>query len=390
MKQKIKMLLMTSRPLSWVNTAYPFAAGYLLLGGGIDATLVIGTLFFLIPYNLLMYGINDVFDYESDMRNPRKGGVEGAVTPKSQHRLIVTMSIVSVVPFVLFLALAGTVAATAVLLALLFFVVAYSAKRLRFKEIPFLDSVTSSIHFVGPLVYALALLGFPVAAWPFVVAFFLWGIASQAFGAVQDIVPDRDAHIRSIATVLGARFTVYFSTILYLVAAGIVILQGGVAVLIGVTGLLYAASALQFVRITDKTSAQAHKGWKRFLWLNYVTGAVVTMMLITISPTSVYAPRTLAEVKAQHGNRIVACEDTQPIVPVRLNDSDQQEIAAEVISRIIDIPAGTTTDVTIASYQTNGLSATGTLRYGGDYGAYRFTADKLQGAWQVRTFEVCR
>ena len=40
---------------------------------------VVGTLFFLVPYNLLMYGINDVFDYASDLRNPRKGGIEGGL-----------------------------------------------------------------------------------------------------------------------------------------------------------------------------------------------------------------------------------------------------------------------------------------------------------------------
>ena len=75
----LRSLVTASRPLSWVNTAYPFAAAYLLASDGVDARLVVGTLFFLIPYNLLMYGINDVFDYESDLRNPRKGGVEGAV-----------------------------------------------------------------------------------------------------------------------------------------------------------------------------------------------------------------------------------------------------------------------------------------------------------------------
>ena len=72
-------LVLSSRPLSWINTAFPFAAAYLLTTGRFDATLVIGTIFFLVPYNLAMYGINDVFDYESDLRNPRKGGVEGAL-----------------------------------------------------------------------------------------------------------------------------------------------------------------------------------------------------------------------------------------------------------------------------------------------------------------------
>ena len=77
----IGSIVKASRPVSWINTAYPFAAGYVMVEREIDARLVVGTLFFLIPYNLLMYGINDVFDYESDLRNPRKGGVEGALLP---------------------------------------------------------------------------------------------------------------------------------------------------------------------------------------------------------------------------------------------------------------------------------------------------------------------
>ena len=75
----IRQLLLSSRPLSWVNTAYPFAAAYLLTVREVDWVFIVGTIYFLVPYNLAMYGINDVFDYESDLRNPRKGGVEGDV-----------------------------------------------------------------------------------------------------------------------------------------------------------------------------------------------------------------------------------------------------------------------------------------------------------------------
>ena len=67
----LAQLTLGSRPLSWINTAFPFAAAYLLTAREIDLTLIVGTLYFLIPYNLAMYGINDVFDYESDLRNPR-------------------------------------------------------------------------------------------------------------------------------------------------------------------------------------------------------------------------------------------------------------------------------------------------------------------------------
>ncbi len=278
----IRLLFHTSRPISWVNTAYPFAAGYLMSGGSVDARFVIGSLFFLIPYNLLMYGINDVFDYESDIRNPRKGGVEGAVTAKKYHPLIIWSSILLSLPFVVGLVSLGSPVSWGVLIALLFFVVAYSAKGLRFKEIPVLDSVTSSIHFIGPLVYALSLLGFPSAVWPIVGAFFLWGMASQAFGAVQDIVPDREANINSIATVLGARATVWFSVICYGAAAIIVSTYGTLGTFVGLAGLLYVVNSIGFTRITDTASATARAGWKRFLWLNYVTGFVVTLCLIML------------------------------------------------------------------------------------------------------------
>ena len=195
-------LFKVSRPISWVNTAYPFAAGYLLLGGVVDPFFIIGTLFFLIPYNLVMYGINDVFDYESDIRNPRKGSIEGAVEAKSFHPVILWASLISSVPFIVALIILSPPIAIAVLIAVLFFVVAYSLKGLRFKEIPFLDSITSSIHFVGPLVFAWALFGFDTIVWPYLIAFFLWGMASHAFGAVQDIIPDRKGKLSSIATIL--------------------------------------------------------------------------------------------------------------------------------------------------------------------------------------------
>lgn len=280
MKEKLKLLYMTSRPLSWVNTAYPFAVGYLVMGGAIDARLIIGTLFFLIPYNLLMYGINDVCDYESDMRNPRKGGVEGAVTPRRYHPLIVWSAVLSCVPFVVALTWLGGWHSALVLAGVLFFVVAYSAKGLRFKEVPLLDSVTSSLHFVGPLIYAYSLVGTTQAGWLAAAAFFCWGMASQAFGAVQDIVPDREAKIRSIATVFGARATVWLAIVLYMAAVGLVVCLGAAAWPVAAAGGLYIINLLPFVRIRDDTSATARAGWRRFLWLNYVTGAVVTIVLL--------------------------------------------------------------------------------------------------------------
>ena len=278
---KLKVLFVTSRPISWVNTAYPFVAAYLMLGGGVDLVLIVGGLFFLIPYNLLMYGINDVFDYESDIQNPRKGGVEGAITPKSDHSLIIWASTVLLIPFVAALLALGSLQSAATLMVVLFFVVAYSAKGLRFKEIPFLDSMTSSIHFVGPLVFAYSLLGVSDSkAWLAAGAFFAWGMASHALGAIQDIIPDRKGELSSIATVMGARMTLYFVIAGYLVAAILVSMLGGTAWIVGCVGLLYVLNAVEFIGVTDKTSGSTRRAWKRFLWLNYIAGAVITILLV--------------------------------------------------------------------------------------------------------------
>ena len=104
----LRALLLSSRPLSWVNTAYPFAAAYLVSAREVDVTFIVGTIYFLIPYNLAMYGINDVFDYESDLRNPRKGGVEGALLDRGMHRATLIAALVTNIPFLVFLIAVGS------------------------------------------------------------------------------------------------------------------------------------------------------------------------------------------------------------------------------------------------------------------------------------------
>lgn len=276
-------LFWISRPISWPNTAYPFAAGYIIAGliGGIDwLTLIVGTVYFLGPYNLLMYGINDVYDYESDIKNPRKGGIEGMKEAKSFHPTILKASVVLNAPFLVYLFIIGDWPSRLVLAFVIFMVVAYSLKGLRFKEKPLLDSITSSLHFVGPLLFALSLQGFPESAWPFVAAFFLWGMASHAFGAVQDIIPDRKGGIASIATAFGARLTVWLCLLLYAGASLLIASQGGAYLAIALVGLSYFANVLPYSHVTDATSASTNKGWRRFIWLNFASGAVVTMVII--------------------------------------------------------------------------------------------------------------
>jgi 4-hydroxybenzoate polyprenyltransferase len=279
----LKALFWSSRPISWINTAFPFAAGYFLISGSLDLKLLIGSLFFLIPYNLLMYGVNDVFDYESDLRNPRKGGIEGALLPPSLHLPVLLVALHLPVPFVWYLIGAGNQVSNLVLAAVLFTVLAYSLKYLRFKEIPFLDSVTSAAHFVGPLVYGVALAGgnFNNSMLVMIlVAFSLWGMASHAFGAVQDVKADREAGIASIATVLGARSTVWLAMIGYLSAGLVALFLGDRFSFAALAVIPYLFVVGREWDIDDQNCERANRGWRRFIWLNFFAGAVVSSLII--------------------------------------------------------------------------------------------------------------
>ena len=277
----LRTLVVSSRPLSWVNTAFPFGLTYYLFVAEFDALFVVGTLFFLIPYNVLMYGINDVFDYESDLRNPRKGGVQGALLGPELHRPMVLLSALLPLPFLVPLILWGSLLSTGVLALALFFVVAYSAKNFRFKEIPFVDSVTSSLHFVMPAVFAMALVDAELTglSLTLLASFFFWGMASHAFGAVQDVLADREAGVGSIATAIGAKGTVRFAVVLYLVAGLVVVVTPWPLPLIAPVALLYVGALAPWWSVSDEDAWKANRSWKWFLGLNFVAGAVVVLVL---------------------------------------------------------------------------------------------------------------
>jgi 4-hydroxybenzoate polyprenyltransferase len=198
------------------------------------------------------------------------------------HRPTLIAALVTNIPFLAYLVIVGSPLSWLVLAVSVFAVIAYSAPKLRFKERPFLDSLTSSTHFVSPAVFGLVLAGavFTPRLWLLLGAFFLWGVASHAFGAVQDVIADREGDIASVATVIGARKTVRLSVLAYLAAGILLLFVGWPGDLAAVLALPYAVSCAQFWNVTDAASESANRGWKRFLLLNFVTGFLVTLLLI--------------------------------------------------------------------------------------------------------------
>jgi len=96
---------------------------------------------------------------------------------------------------------------------------------------------------------------------------------------VQDVDPDREAGIGSVATGLGAGATVWVSFLGYTAAGASALGCGPVLRWAALGTVPYLVSVSRFLTITDETAAQAHRGWTTFLWLNYLVGFGVTMLL---------------------------------------------------------------------------------------------------------------
>jgi len=283
MKLSVGRLLIISRPFWWVNTGVPFLAGALLANSKLGVAHFVGFVYFLIFYNLLMYGVNDIYDYESDIKNPRKNGsIDGSVLDLALHRKLWVVMVSTSLPFLAYFIVIGNLASSIFLAMMIFMVFAYSVRGLRFKERPIIDSLTSAFHYASPFLYGLLLMGQIGDWWAVFVGFYLWVCGNHAFGAIQDIIPDKNAGIASIATRLGSQSTLYFVVAMYGLSMlsfplffGAVGLVGSLAV---VPYLVFALRCLPDRR--RSASPRFSRYWRYFLYTNYVMGALGTMTVV--------------------------------------------------------------------------------------------------------------
>jgi 4-hydroxybenzoate polyprenyltransferase len=202
-------LIHVSRPVLWVNTIGPTVIGVWLIGDLWRWEALALLLWATLPFNLLIYGVNDIFDQETDAQNVRKGGLEGARILASETRTIAIAIVATNVPFLVYFAFTVPFAALAWVVAYIAIFVFYSAPPLRFKARPVLDSLSNAAY-AFPLVFVpLALGESPI--WPAALGLMAWSVAKHAFDAVQDIDEDRAASITTTAVQLGVRGTLIWS-----------------------------------------------------------------------------------------------------------------------------------------------------------------------------------
>jgi 4-hydroxybenzoate polyprenyltransferase len=152
--------------------------------------------------------VNDVYDYETDRRNPRKlaDGIEGGVLHPAHHKDVLVAAYFSTI--VIMLSALVTQQRQTILASVLIVVIAwqYSSPPLRIKEIPILDSLSN-----GCLVFLIWFFGFSLAGSSIsevpvkVIVSFFCAAAGHAIGAVADYEADAAIGQRTIATTMGKK-----------------------------------------------------------------------------------------------------------------------------------------------------------------------------------------
>ncbi len=207
-----------SRPLFWIYLAGPYIIGYTIFANGPRDVLrfefFYTLFFFLIPANIILYGINDLYDQDTDAFNRKKDRAE--LRFNSSHTKMYVFSILASlilsIPLWIYLPLFAKVLFSMFLILSIF----YSAKPFRLKAKPFVDSLSNILYaFPGFIaVYQLTSGSIPVSL---VFAIICWTTAMHLFSAIPDIEADKKAHLRTTATKIGKGFSLLICSILWLV-----------------------------------------------------------------------------------------------------------------------------------------------------------------------------
>ncbi|ELZ18486.1 prenyltransferase [Haloterrigena salina JCM 13891] len=266
---RLRYLLTLSRPRFWLYLAGPVLVGVAYaadsVGDVFAPAAIVLFAYFLLPANVFLYGINDIYDREIDAVNPKKE--EQEVRYRGQRIVPAAVALCAVLP----LAVLPLVPSDAWpwIGAFLVLGAAYSAPPVRFKTTPLLDSISNGLYIAPGVAAYAAVAGSqpPVLA---VLGGWLWAMGMHTFSAIPDIEPDRETGIRTTATVLGERRTYAYCGACWLASAAAF---GALDLRLGALMLVYPG----LVAAIATSSVTVDRAYWWFPAINTVVGAALTM-----------------------------------------------------------------------------------------------------------------
>jgi len=268
-------LIEISRPVLWINTIGTTIVAMWITGALWDWDILPILIWVTFPFNLLIYGINDIFDRDTDDPNARKGGYGGAKITDKETRPIIWGVVLTNAPFLIYFIATLPWPAWAWMLAYTFSFWQYSATPLRFKGRPVWDSL-SNTDYAYPLVFVPFALG-AEPMWPAALGLMAWSMAKHVYDAIQDIDEDSAAGIRTKGALLWSGFWWIVSTGLFAM----------VNIPVAVANALIAGWLVIALWRTP-TTAKARDLYRFSVTFPYVAGAVAGVQLVAGITFGVY------------------------------------------------------------------------------------------------------
>lgn len=266
---KLTYWIRLSRPRFWLYVLGPYLIGLAAATsstqqwGRLDVWLWFG--FFLFLANVYLYGINDLFDADTDNLNPQK---------KGKQEVVVQSTFRSSLAWVL-LAIAGVTMLSArvtlpsiafwYLVGFLVLGAAYSAPPFRFKSRPFIDFLSNVLYVLPAGVSWAMITESPLPMLP-LLAGGAWCGAMHLFSAIPDIKADKQAKLTTTAVMLGKQKSLLQCSVLWLAAAV------GAFKLLGSVGLFAMVYAIIPLLLLGKPTSSIRRVYWYFPVLNGLFG----------------------------------------------------------------------------------------------------------------------
>jgi 4-hydroxybenzoate polyprenyltransferase len=199
--------LKVSRPGLWFQTLWLYTLPTSRLPIFHSPIFWLGLVYATFPLNFLVYGWNDIVDFENDQQNPRKDsflfGARG--TREDLSRLPAAMTLVQLPFFIAFVWLRGWTMA-ALLVGMLVVNLLYNLPRSGWRGRPPLELVNQAGYLLL-LPLSIILNQTPSVSWAAVGYLVLFCTHSHLMGEIMDVIPDARANRNTSARELGVKRT---------------------------------------------------------------------------------------------------------------------------------------------------------------------------------------
>jgi len=221
-----KLVFKISRFRFWIYTGGTYVVGYSLGFTNIfdffKLNYYVYLIYFFLLANIFIYGVNDYWDKETDKNNPKKEEKEHRVEDKERKGLLRILFFVGIASIILMVFQDNI--ERIIFLIFLFLSYFYSAKPLRFKQIPFLD-FSSNYLYVMPGIFSYYMISKTLPPTIFLIGGFFHISAMHIFSAIPDIQYDGEAGINTTPVFIKERPSLALCFIFWSILSAIVLIS---------------------------------------------------------------------------------------------------------------------------------------------------------------------